>query len=400
MGAREKERDLLNISHSAGMGTLTLLILLATAGNALGAPDFSVCGSPSVSSRIVGGTNALDGEWPWQVAVIDKELEGEYLCGGSLISPEWVMTAAHCIHKWILIDTCYVLFSFCSPIRVSNYKVYLGMHKLGVISNHTVVATVRNIIVNSNYTSDGYPGDIALLRLATPVNYTQYIMPICLPSSNTTFPCGTECWVTGWGTRSSGGNVVKNGILQEVMVPLIDRNTCQTYYNEGSYDRIQYDQICAGYKDGGKDSCQGDSGGPLVCKVQGVWYQVGVVSWGIGCAEPKFPGVYTQVTAYQAWISSYLNVTFNYVSNIPTPTMTCGGSFVDTGNISSANTHLFSISTVGSTVYPYTSASLPENTSEEEGPIIIIDPHNGVTPSLSHHYCMILVPTTLLLTLI
>ncbi|XP_073490693.1 serine protease 33-like, partial [Aquarana catesbeiana] len=298
------ERDLLNIFLSAGMGTLTVLILLATAGISLSAADSSVCGSPLVSSRIVGGTDSLDGEWPWQVALTDNELEGEYLCGGSLISQEWVMTAAHCIHH---------------PIQVSNYKVYLGMYKLDVISSHTVVANVSNIIVNSHFTSDGDPGDIALVQLATPVTYTQYIMPICLPSSTTTFPSGTECWVTGWGTRSSGGNVVKNGILQEVMVPLIDRSTCQTYYNVGSFYTIQYDQICAGYKEGGKDSCQGDSGGPLVCKVQGVWYQVGVVSWGKGCALYNYPGVYTQVTAYQTWISNYLSVTFNYVSNFPTP---------------------------------------------------------------------------------
>ncbi|PIO30182.1 hypothetical protein AB205_0139380, partial [Aquarana catesbeiana] len=158
-------------------------------GNAFSAAD-SVCGSPLVSSRIVGGTDSLDGEWPWQVALMDNEAGAEYICGGSLISPEWVMTAAHCIHH---------------PIQLSNYKVYLGMHQLDVISSHTVVTNVSNIIVNSNFANEGGPGDIALLQLATPVTYSQYIMPICLPSSTTTFPCGTECWVTGWGTRSSGG---------------------------------------------------------------------------------------------------------------------------------------------------------------------------------------------------
>ncbi|PIO41133.1 hypothetical protein AB205_0216800 [Aquarana catesbeiana] len=136
------------------------------------------------------------------------------------------------------------------------------------------------------------------------------------------------------------------------MVPLIDGSTCQTMYTKaGGSITIQSDQICAGYKEGGKDSCQGDSGGPLVCKVQGVWYQVGVVSLGIGCAKPNFPGIYTQVTAYQAWISKYLNVTFNDVSNITTPTRVCGGS-----------------------------------------PLL--------TSSFSHHRWMILVPTILLLTLI
>ncbi|XP_040211902.1 prostasin-like isoform X4 [Rana temporaria] len=285
------------------------------------------------------------------------------------------MTAAHCIHK---------------PIKPSNYKVYLGMYKLDVISSHTVVANVRNIIINSKYAGVGKPGDIALIQLATPVNYTQYIMPICLPSSTTTFPCGTECWVTGWGTRYFGGSIVLHGALREVMVPLIDRNTCQAMYLNGKRaETIQYDQICAGYKEGGKDSCQGDSGGPLVCKVRGVWYQVGVVSWGNGCAYPNFPGVYTLVMAYQDWISTYLNATFNVVSNIPTPTRTCGGKFSNTGNIGS----------VGSNAYPYTNVSLATTTSKE-GAIIKNDQHNGVTPSLSHQYWVILIPTTLLLTLI
>ncbi|CAI9541892.1 unnamed protein product, partial [Staurois parvus] len=146
-----------------------------------------VCGSPLVSSRIVGGTDSLDGQWPWQVGVVSEELDREYLCGGSLITPEWVLTAAHCIHKAI------------------KLQVYLGMYQLGVISSQTVYVNVSSIIVNSNYTDTASPGDIALLKLDTPVNYTEYIMPICLPSSTTTFPCGMECWVTGWGTRSSGG---------------------------------------------------------------------------------------------------------------------------------------------------------------------------------------------------
>ncbi|XP_077303205.1 serine protease 27-like [Lithobates pipiens] len=292
------------------MGTLTVLILIATAGKAFGAAD-SVCGSPLVSNRIVGGTDSLDGEWPWQVAVIDNVLDGEYLCGGSLISPEWVMTAAHCINH---------------PIQLSNYNVYLGMYELGVIDSHTVIANVSFIITDSKYVSDGDPGDIALIRLATPVTYTEYIMPICLPSSNTTFPCGTECWVTGWGTRSLEGDVIQNGVLQEVMVPLIDHKTCQTLYNHAGDDfTIQYDQICAGYKNGQKDVCQGDSGGPLVCKVRDIWYQVGIVSWGNGCAEPYSPGVYTLVTDYQNWISSYLNATFSDVQDIPPPTLECGG---------------------------------------------------------------------------
>ncbi|CAI9580740.1 unnamed protein product [Staurois parvus] len=146
-----------------------------------------------------------------------------------------------------------------------------------------------------------------------------------------------ECWVTGWGTRSSGGSLVSLGALQEVMVPLIDRNTCQVmYHNGGSTSNIQYDQICAGYKDGYKDSCQGDSGGPLVCKVWGVWYQAGVVSWGYGCAKRYYPGVYTLLTTYESWISSHLDLTISNVLNITPPILECGGDF----NIYGGSIHL------------------------------------------------------------
>ncbi|XP_068103319.1 serine protease 33-like [Hyperolius riggenbachi] len=262
----------------------------------------SMCGSPVVSSRIVGGTDAVDGAWPWQIVLY---YNGRFLCGGSLIAPQWIMSAAHCFQGR---STAY-------------YRVYLGLYQLDVASPHTVTRTLIHSIVNSQYTSTGEVGDIALAQLSSPVNYTDYIMPICLPSSSVTFPSGLDCWVTGWGTTSSGGSLPVNGTLQEVMTPLIDSTTCDSMYHINSSESastviVQSDTICSGYTDGGKDSCQGDSGGPLVCKVGGVWYEAGIVSWGEGCAEAYRPGVYTLVTAYQAWISSYVQVPFYNVTNM------------------------------------------------------------------------------------
>ncbi|CAJ0967525.1 unnamed protein product [Ranitomeya imitator] len=117
------------------------------------------------------------------------------------------------------------------------------------------------------------------------------------------------------------------------MTPIIDRARCDDLYHVGSYTSssisiILDDMICSGYIDGGKDSCQGDSGGPLICKVQGVWYQAGVVSWGDGCALSHRPGVYTLVPVYTPWIQSYVaDVTFSDLGDIPPPSIDCDAIF-------------------------------------------------------------------------
>ncbi|XP_056392697.1 transmembrane protease serine 9-like [Hyla sarda] len=301
---------------------LALMIFIARPFSVGTTSSPPVCGSPLISSRIVGGTNAVDGEWPWQISLIYL---GNFTCGGSLISSQWVMSAAHCFQR---------------SVNPQKYIIYLGKYQLLKADNHTVISNVSNIIVHPLYTGVGSKGDIALLKLSSPVTYTKYIMPICLPSASVIFPCGMECWVTGWGTIYSGVNLPSPMTLQEVMTPIIDRVTCDGLYHVGSTTSsnvfiILDDMICAGYADGGKDSCQGDSGGPLVCKVQGAWYQAGVVSWGYRCAVMNRPGVYTLVSAYSSWIQTYVSdVTFSNLPNIPPPSLECG-----TGNqISTSST--------------------------------------------------------------
>ncbi|CAJ0967523.1 unnamed protein product [Ranitomeya imitator] len=194
---------------------------------------------------------------------------------------------------------------------MSNYGVQLGAYSLSLDNPNSVLVKIDSVYNHPDYTSAAHTWDIALVKLNGPVSYTKYIMPICLPAASTTFPNGMECWVTGWGNIDYYENLPSPETLQNVKVPLIDHQTCDEMYHidsdGSSSSTIVYNtMICAGYTEGGKDSCQGDSGGPLVCKVNGVWYQPGIVSWGSGCALPNRPGVYTLVTAYQSWIQSHI----------------------------------------------------------------------------------------------
>uniref|UniRef100_A0A8C5Q2B4 Peptidase S1 domain-containing protein n=1 Tax=Leptobrachium leishanense TaxID=445787 RepID=A0A8C5Q2B4_9ANUR len=289
------------------IGVSLLLLIQAVSP---GLSSTTVCGISVFPSRIVGGSNAVDGEWPWQVAVSNN---GYFICGGSLISEQWVLSAAHC---------------FIYPSIPSYYSIAVGMYQLGGSNPHGVTVEVEQIIKNSQYTETGDRGDIALVKLKIPITCTDYIIPICLPSASASFQSGMECWITGWGTRTSGGSLPSINTLQKVMTPLIDYKQCDQMYHTGSSISIdmvivQEDKICSGYKEGGKDSCQGDSGGPLVCEVNGVWFQAGVVSWGDRCALPNRPGVYTLVPAYESWIKTYVPELFS--QNL-TPVSADGGT--------------------------------------------------------------------------
>ncbi|XP_018586334.2 transmembrane protease serine 2-like isoform X1 [Scleropages formosus] len=238
------------------------------------------CGSrPAVpTSRVVGGQPAQRGAWPWQVSL---HAESKHLCGGSIVTPRWVITAAHCVHERP------------DPGKWTVYAGYLTLSEMYSASGSAV-----SLVISHNYNIHTDDNDIALMKLAGPLVMSDTIRPVCLPNEGLQFVPPQTCWISGWGATISGGN--PSNRLNEVQVSLISRDTCNSpqVYN----GQITNSMICAGDLDGGVDACQGDSGGPLVVQQGPLWWLVGDTSWGLGCAWRNKPGVYGNVTYFLGWI--------------------------------------------------------------------------------------------------
>jgi len=239
--------------------------------------------APSKPLTIVGGEDAEDGEFPWQVQLRSSDSGSSLFCGGWVLNENWVGTAAHC----------------CTGSLPRGIHVVAG----GILrkeddEGEEQFSDVTEIVIHEEYSNRNHENDICLLHLKTALNMTDFVQPVTLPAQMELTPEGTDCIVTGWGTLHSGDFLLPDK-LQKVTVPVVGDATCSDKY--GPRYEITDSMICAGVEEGGKDSCQGDSGGPMIdAETKAL---VGVVSWGIGCAEAKHPGVYTEVAYYVDWIN-------------------------------------------------------------------------------------------------
>jgi secreted trypsin-like serine protease len=256
---------------------------------------------PGTTAKIVGGISAPAGKFPFQTALIvaaapeGSEHFGQF-CGGSLIAEEWVLTAAHCVP-----DT--------EPEEVD---IYVGSSVLpsGGPNPGTgggVRSAVDGIIVHEAYDPNTSDNDIALLHVTGPIPAALKTAVAATPEHDKqyVFPLG-DAVVIGWGATAEGGGTTPQ--LMRVWVDIQDSALCEANYKEVIPNlEITDNMLCAGLPEGGQDSCQGDSGGFLGAPLgNGEYVQLGVVSFGVGCARPKLFGVYTRVAKYTDWIKEQM----------------------------------------------------------------------------------------------
>uniref|UniRef100_A0A4X1VTG3 tryptase n=1 Tax=Sus scrofa TaxID=9823 RepID=A0A4X1VTG3_PIG len=221
---------------------LTALLLLAApavpdAAKTTGPP---ACGKPQQLNRIVGGEDSMDAEWPWVVSI---QKNGTHHCAGSLLTSHWVVTAAHCFKG--------------SLNKLAQFSVLLGAWQLGNPGPRSQEVGIARVQPHPVYSwKEGSRADIALVHLERSIQFSERVLPICLPDSSVRLPPGTDCWIAGWGSIHDGVPLPRPQTLQKLKVPIIDSGICSRLYWRGTGEgAVTEDMLCAGYLEGQRDAC-------------------------------------------------------------------------------------------------------------------------------------------------
>ncbi|MET7779764.1 MULTISPECIES: S1 family peptidase [Streptomyces] len=233
-------------------------------------------GAVAAPQPIVGGTTTTTTAYPFMMQITDASQN--QFCGGTLVAANKVVTAAHCM-----------VGETTSSVRVIGGRTYLN-------GTNGTVSKVSKIWINPDYTDATNGDDVAVLTLSTSMSYT----PASYVASTDTgvYATGATARIIGWGTTSESGS--SSNQLRTATVPIVSNSSCAGSYGS---DFVASDMVCAGYTNGGTDTCQGDSGGPLL--IGGVL--AGITSWGNGCAEAGYPGVYTRLTTFSSLVKTQIN---------------------------------------------------------------------------------------------
>ena len=328
-------------AHRPAWTAWAAMLALLASGASTAADDSTTPAASEQYTRIVGGEPAGAGAWPWQAALVKPRVGSgkrgfRQFCGGSVIAPRWVLTAAHCV----------------DDEAAKDIEVLVGTHDLDKGGQRIKVKRIR---VHEGYSDAPAGNDIALLELARGADVPAVEIPSAERAATVATP-GTPVTTIGWGLlrplqcksgsksgthrcRPRGGgrgylvdaltgrpvkpSAVRTSKLMEVELPLVGEATCREAYPGAAIDQRT---LCAGLRRGGKDSCQGDSGGPLVVRDGDAWVQAGIVSWGAGCAKPGKYGVYTSVGAFADWVRARTGLALAAADPAPSPEASSPGT--------------------------------------------------------------------------